>query len=47
MRRAARVLHSVKAAEKEIVILDILALPEIKTQLMVQTLDRLVGMQVR
>ncbi len=44
MRRAAlRSALSVKAAEKEIVILDALALPEIKTQLMVQALDRLVG----
>ncbi len=44
MRRAAlRSALSVKAAEKEIVILDVLALPEIKTQLMVQALDRLVG----
>jgi len=44
MRRAAlRSALSVKAADKEIVILDDLALPEIKTQLMVQALDRLVG----
>ena len=44
MRRAAlRSALSVKASEKEIVILDVLALPEIKTQLMVQALDRLVG----
>jgi large subunit ribosomal protein L4 len=44
MRRAAlRSALSVKASEKEIVILDVLTLPEIKTQLMVQALDRLVG----
>ena len=44
MRRAAlRSALSVKAAEKGIVILDALALPAIKTQLMVQTLDKLVG----
>ena len=44
MRRAAlRSALSVKAAENEIVILDMLALPEIKTQLMVKTLARLVG----
>jgi large subunit ribosomal protein L4 len=44
MRRAAlRSALSVKAADKEILILDALALPEIKTQLMVQALDKLVG----
>lgn len=44
MRRAAlRSALTVKAAENEIVILDILSLPEIKTQLMVQALSRLVG----
>lgn len=44
MRRAAlRSALSVKAAGKEIVVLDLLQLPEIKTQLMVKTLDRLVG----
>jgi large subunit ribosomal protein L4 len=44
MRRAAlRSALSVKAADKEIVVLDVLALPEIKTQLMVQALDKLVG----
>lgn len=44
MRRAAlRSALSVKAADKEIVILDKLALPEIKTQLMVKTLGKLVG----
>lgn len=44
MRRAAlRSALTVKAAENEIVILDILSLPEIKTQLMVQALSQLVG----
>jgi len=44
MRQAAiRSALSVKAAEKSIVVLDTLALPEIKTRLMAQTLDRLVG----
>ncbi len=44
MRRAAlRSALSVKAADKEIVVLDVLALPEPKTRLMAQALDRLVG----
>lgn len=44
MRRAAlRSALSVKAAEKEIVVLDVLVIPEIKTQLMVQALNNLVG----
>jgi large subunit ribosomal protein L4 len=44
MRRAAlRSALSVKAAEQGIVILDVLALPEVKTRLMAQALDRLVG----
>ena len=44
MRQAAiRSALSVKAAEKSVVILDVLALPEIKTRLMAQSLDRLVG----
>lgn len=44
MRRAAlRSALSVKAAEQGIVILDTLALPEVKTRLMAQALDRLVG----
>lgn len=44
MRRAAlRSALSAKAAENEIIVLDVLALPEIKTRLMVQTLNHLVG----
>jgi large subunit ribosomal protein L4 len=44
MRQAAiRSALSVKAAEHSVVVLDALALPEIKTRLMAQTLDRLVG----
>jgi len=44
MRQAAiRSALSVKAAEKSVVVLDVLALPEIKTRLMAQSLDRLVG----
>jgi large subunit ribosomal protein L4 len=44
MRRAAlRSALSAKMAEQGIVVLDILALPEIKTRLMVEALDRLVG----
>jgi large subunit ribosomal protein L4 len=44
MRRAAlRSALSVKAADKEIVVLDVLSLPEPKTRLMAQALDRLVG----
>ncbi|MBN2550624.1 MAG: 50S ribosomal protein L4 [Anaerolineales bacterium] len=44
MRRAAlRSALSVKAAENGIVVLDALALPEIKTRLMVQALNQLVG----
>lgn len=44
MRRAAlRSALSVKAAEQGIVILDELALPEVKTRMMAQALDRLVG----
>lgn len=44
MRQAAiRSALSVKAAEKSVVVLDALALPEIKTRLMAQALDRLVG----
>ncbi len=44
MRRAAlRSALSVKAADKEIVVLDALTLPEPKTRLMAQALDRLVG----
>jgi large subunit ribosomal protein L4 len=44
MRQAAiRSALSVKAAEKSVVVLDTLALPEIKTRLMAQALDRLVG----
>jgi large subunit ribosomal protein L4 len=44
MRQAAiRSALSVKAAEKSVVILDVLVLPEIKTRLMAQSLDRLVG----
>ena len=44
MRRAAlRSALSVKAAEQGIVVLDTLALPEVKTRLMAQALDRLVG----
>ena len=44
MRQAAiRSALSVKAAEKGVVVLDALSLPEIKTRLMAQTLDRLVG----
>lgn len=44
MRQAAlRSALSVKAAENGLVVLDKLELPEIKTRLMAQTLDRLVG----
>jgi large subunit ribosomal protein L4 len=44
MRQAAiRSALSVKAAEKSVVVLDALSMPEIKTRLMAQTLDRLVG----
>jgi large subunit ribosomal protein L4 len=44
MRQAAiRSALSVKAAEKSVVVLDALTLPEIKTRLMAQALDRLVG----
>jgi large subunit ribosomal protein L4 len=44
MRQAAlRSALSVKAAEKSVVVLDTLALPEIKTRLMAQALDRLIG----
>jgi large subunit ribosomal protein L4 len=44
MRQAAiRSALSAKAAEKNLVVLDILSLPEIKTRLMAQALDRLVG----
>jgi large subunit ribosomal protein L4 len=45
MRRAAlRSALSAKAAENEIVVLDTLSLPEIKTRLMADALDQLVGM---
>jgi large subunit ribosomal protein L4 len=44
MRQAAiRSALSVKAAEQSVVVLDGLSLPEIKTRLMVEALDRLVG----
>lgn len=44
MRRAAlRAALSVKAAEQSIVVVDALTLPEIKTKLMIEALDRLVG----
>jgi large subunit ribosomal protein L4 len=44
MRQAAiRSALSVKAAENSVVVLDALALPEIKTRLMAQALNRLVG----
>lgn len=44
MRQAAiRSALSVKAAGNEVVVLDVLELPEIKTRLMAQALDRLVG----
>lgn len=44
MRQAAiRSALSVKAAENSLVVLDELTLPEIKTRLMAQALDRLVG----
>ncbi len=44
MRHAAlRSALSVKAAEKSVVILDALTLPDIKTRLMAQALDRLIG----
>ena len=44
MRQAAlRSALSVKAAENSLVILESLSLPEIKTRLMAQALDRLVG----
>jgi large subunit ribosomal protein L4 len=46
MRRAAlRSALSVKAAEKSIVLVDALSLPEPKTKLMAQALDNLVGDQ--
>lgn len=45
MRRAAlRSALSAKAVENEIVVLDTLSLPEIKTRLMVDALDKLVGL---
>lgn len=44
MRQAAiRSALSVKAAENSLVVLEALTLPEIKTRLMAQALDRLVG----
>ncbi len=44
MRQAAlRSALSAKAAEQEVVVLDILTLSEVKTRLMVQALDRLIG----
>lgn len=44
MRHAAlRSALSVKAAEKSVVVLDALTLPEAKTRLMAQALDRLIG----
>lgn len=44
MRQAAiRSALSVKAAEKSVVVLDALSVPEIKTRLMAQALDRLIG----
>ena len=44
MRRAAlRSALSVKAAEKSVVVVDALALPEIKTRRMAMALDRIVG----
>lgn len=44
MRQAAiRSALSVKAAEKSVVVLDALALPEIKTRLMAQALNQVVG----
>jgi large subunit ribosomal protein L4 len=44
MRQAAiRSALSVKAAEKSVVVLDALALPEIKTRLMAEALAHLVG----
>ena len=44
MRRAAlRSALSAKAAEDGVVVVDALALPEIKTRLMAETLDRLIG----
>ncbi len=44
MRRAAlRSALSVKAAESSLVVLDALSLPEAKTRLMAQALNRLVG----
>ncbi|MFM8320143.1 MAG: 50S ribosomal protein L4 [Chloroflexota bacterium] len=44
MRQAAvRSALSAKAAEQQVVVLDALTLPEIKTRLMAQALDRLVG----
>ena len=44
MRQAAiRSALSVKAAEKSVVVLDALALPEIKTRLMAQALNHIVG----
>lgn len=46
MRRAAlRSALSVKAAESSLVVLDALSLPEAKTRLMAQALNRLVGTQ--
>jgi large subunit ribosomal protein L4 len=44
MRHAAlRSALSVKAAEKSVVVLDALTLPEVKTRIMAQVLDRLIG----
>lgn len=44
MRKAAlRSALSVKASENEIILLEEIAIPEVKTKLMDQTLDRLVG----
>lgn len=44
MRRAAlRSALSVKAAEQNLVLIDVLSLPQAKTRLMAQALDRLVG----
>jgi large subunit ribosomal protein L4 len=44
MRKAAlRSALSAKASEKEIILLEEIAIPEVKTKLMDQALDRLVG----
>jgi large subunit ribosomal protein L4 len=44
MRQAAiRSALSVKAAEKNVVVIDVLEIPEIKTRLMAEALDRLIG----